>query len=139
MFIKKNTVKRGNKTYITHLLVESVSTPAGPRHKVICSLGKLDPGPKEEWLALADRIQAALGGQPGLFEDPRVDHVVDNTERFFGGRTACVRRTARSAEGSRSWTKPGPVTNRYGFSVITGARFDPLRGVRLDPGRMKSG
>ena len=85
-----------------------------------------------EGLLVPDAYQIDL-----LVDDAVV--VEANTERFFGGRTACVRRTARSAEGSRSWTKPGPVTNRYGFSVITGARFDPLRGVRLDPGRMKSG
>jgi hypothetical protein len=35
MFIKKNIAKRGDKTYVSHLLVESVNTPAGPRHKVI--------------------------------------------------------------------------------------------------------
>jgi transposase len=36
----------------------------------------MDPGPKEEWLDLADRIQAALGGQPSLFPDPRVEDAV---------------------------------------------------------------
>jgi len=76
MFIKKSISKQGGKTYVSHLLVESVLTPAGPRHKTICNLGKMDPGPKEEWLALAERIQMALGGQPSLFPDPRVDHAV---------------------------------------------------------------
>ena len=56
MFIKRTVAKYGEKTYVNHLLVESVNTPAGPRHKVICNLGHLDPGPKEEWLDLADRI-----------------------------------------------------------------------------------
>jgi hypothetical protein len=76
MFIKRTVAKYGEKTYVNHLLVESVNTPAGPRHKVICNLGHLDPGPKEEWLDLADRIQAALGGQPSLFPDPRVEDAV---------------------------------------------------------------
>lgn len=76
MFIKKTTRKSGDKVYTTHLLVESVNTPKGPRHRTICSLGKLDPGPKEDWLELAERIQAALGGQASLFPDPRVDEVV---------------------------------------------------------------
>ena len=67
MFIKRTVAKYGEKTYVNHLLVESVTTPAGPRHKVICNLGHMDPGPKDEWLDLADRIQAALGGQPSLF------------------------------------------------------------------------
>lgn len=51
-------------------------TPAGPRHRTICNLGKMDPGPKEDWLALAERIQMALGGQPSLFPDARVDQAV---------------------------------------------------------------
>ena len=76
MFIKRTVAKRGEKTYVNHLLVESVNTAAGPRHKVICNLGHMDPGPKEEWLDLADRIQAALGGQPSLFPDPRVEDAV---------------------------------------------------------------
>ena len=76
MFIKRTVAKYGEKTYVNHLLVESVNTPAGPRHKVICNLGHMDPGPKEEWLDLADRIQAALGGQPSLLPDPRVEDAV---------------------------------------------------------------
>jgi len=76
MFIKRTVAKHKDKTYVNHLLVESVNTPAGPRHKVICNLGHMDPGPKEDWLDLADRIQAALGGQPSLFPDPRVEDAV---------------------------------------------------------------
>lgn len=53
-----------------------MSTPAGQRHKVICILGHMDSGPKEEWLDLADRIQAALGVQPSLFPGPRVKDAV---------------------------------------------------------------
>ena len=76
MFIKKSISKHGDKTYVSHVLVESVVTPAGPRQKTICNLGKMDPGPKEDWLALAERIQAALGGQPSLFPDSRVDGAI---------------------------------------------------------------
>lgn len=76
MFIKKNVRTHGDKSYVTHLLVESVNTPAGPRHRTICNLGHMAPGPKEEWLELAERIQAALAGQPSLFPDPRVDEAV---------------------------------------------------------------
>jgi transposase len=76
MFIKRSISKQGGKTYVSHVLVESVLTPAGPRHKTICNLGKMDPGPKEDWLLLAERIQMALGGQASLFPDPRVDQAV---------------------------------------------------------------
>ena len=39
MYIRKNTRKYKNKTYQNYLLVESVSTPKGPRQRTICSLG----------------------------------------------------------------------------------------------------
>ncbi len=49
----------GGKTYTNHLLVESISTPAGPRHRTICSLGSLEPAPREHWLALVHKLAAA--------------------------------------------------------------------------------
>lgn len=76
MYIKKSISKQGDKTYVSHVLVESVLTPKGPRQRTICNLGKLDPGPKEDWILLAERIQAALGGQSALFPDPRVEEAV---------------------------------------------------------------
>lgn len=76
MFIKKSVSRQGGRTYISYALVESVTTPKGPRHRTVCNLGKLDPGPREEWLALAQRVQLALDGQPSLFPDPRVDRAV---------------------------------------------------------------
>jgi transposase len=89
MFIKRSVSKYGEKTYVSHLLVETVQTAAGPRHKTVCNLGKMDPGPKEEWLELAERIQAALGGQPSLFPDPRVDQAVAQVqERRAKGESA---------------------------------------------------
>ncbi len=77
MFIKRNTRRVGDKTYVNHLLVESIATPKGPRHRVVCSLGKLEPGPREEWLALAGRIEAALSGQSEIGDDPKLQSVVD--------------------------------------------------------------
>ncbi len=53
-------------------MVESVATPKGPRHRVICSLGNLDPGPKEQWAAMAKKMEAALSGQQALFDDLQV-------------------------------------------------------------------
>ena len=76
MFIKKTKKRVKGKTYINHLLVKSISTPKGPRHKVICSLGSLAPAPEEEWLALARKVEAALAGQQLLIEDPKVDAIV---------------------------------------------------------------
>jgi transposase len=76
VFIKRTAKRVNNKTYVNHLLVESVATPDGPRHRVVCSLGSLAPTPAEGWLALARKVEAALGGQSELLHDETVDAVV---------------------------------------------------------------
>jgi transposase len=76
MFIKHTTKRVNGKTYRNHVLVESVATPAGPRHRVVCSLGTLAPAPPEQWLALAQRIEAALAGQQELQRDPQLESIV---------------------------------------------------------------
>ena len=73
MFIKRTSRRVGPKTYVNHLLVESVATPAGPRHRTICSLGSLAPAPIGEWQGLAHKLSAALGGQTTLVPDATVD------------------------------------------------------------------
>jgi hypothetical protein len=65
MYIRKATRKYQDKLYTNHLLVESIHTPKGPRQKVICSLGELSPRPREGWLKLAHKREAALAGQTG--------------------------------------------------------------------------
>jgi transposase len=57
---------------VNHLLVETVSTPHGPRHRTICSLGALAPAPAEEWRGLAHKLSAALDGQTTLVPDAAV-------------------------------------------------------------------
>jgi transposase len=73
VFIKRTTRRVGPKTYVNHLLVESVATPAGPRHRTICSLGSLAPAPREDWQGLAHKLSAALGGQTTLVPEATVD------------------------------------------------------------------
>ena len=79
MYIRTSTRRYKDKTYSNHLLVESISTPRGPRQKVICSLGDLRPRPREAWLRLAHKVAAALAGEAELFEarDPEVESVVE--------------------------------------------------------------
>jgi hypothetical protein len=43
-----------------------MTTPKGPRQKILCSLGSLAPAPREHWLHLAHRMQASLAGQLAL-------------------------------------------------------------------------
>src|SRR5260370_40934208 len=66
MYIRKTTKAHKGKTYDNYLLVESVSTPKGPRQKILCSLGSLAPAPRQHWLDLAHRMQAGLAGQLSL-------------------------------------------------------------------------
>src|SRR5712692_5358230 len=66
MYIRKAARTYKGKTYTNHLLVETVSTPQGPRQKVICSLGDLSPRPRAQWLALAHKLETALAGQQRL-------------------------------------------------------------------------
>jgi len=68
MYVRKSTRKYKGKTYTNHLLVESIQTPKGPRQRIICSLGSLEPGPAEDWLGLAHKLQSALEGQESLPE-----------------------------------------------------------------------
>jgi len=60
LFIKRTIRTVRGRTYINHLLVESAVTPKGPRHRVICCLGSLAPAPREQWLALAHKIESSL-------------------------------------------------------------------------------
>jgi len=63
MYLRKTVKRYKGKTYVNHLLVESVATPRGPRQKVICSLGSLEPAPRAAWGRLAhDRAQP--GAEP---------------------------------------------------------------------------
>jgi transposase len=77
MFIKRTAKTVKGKTYYNYLLVESVATPKGPRHRIVCSLGSLEPGPKEQWAGLAKKLQAALSGQRAIFDDPEVARYAD--------------------------------------------------------------
>jgi transposase len=88
VFIKRTTRRVNGKTYVNHLLVESIATPKGPRHRVICSLGQLTPAPREEWLALARKLASALGGQTQLEPDPEVDEIVARVRRKRSTRRA---------------------------------------------------
>jgi transposase len=69
MYIRRTQRTHKGKTYVNHLLVESVQTPKGPRQRTICSLGSLEPGPVEQWRILAHKLEAALQGQYALDEN----------------------------------------------------------------------
>jgi transposase len=80
VFLKPTRKTVRGKTYTNHLLVESVNTPKGPRHRTLCSLGSLEPAPCEHWLALAHRLAAALAGQQSLLPDAHVNALRDRIQ-----------------------------------------------------------
>ena len=81
MFLKSTSKTVKGKTYSNHLLIESVHTPKGPRHRVVCSLGSLAPAPAEDWLALSHKLQKALSGQATLLPDAEVQPLIEKVRK----------------------------------------------------------
>jgi len=87
MYIRKTRRKYKGKTYTNHLLVESVHTQKGPRQRTVCSLGSLAPGPAEDWLALARKLESALHEQEfqpvsSYFQIPELGEKVRKAKNF---------------------------------------------------------
>lgn len=122
MYIRKTSRTYKGRTYTNYLLVESVLTPQGPRQKVICSLGDLSPRPKQDWLALAHKLESALSGQPALIHsaaDAELDRLVAKVkssapvplQRLPGATAAREERVAVRVDGVRceESREAGPV------------------------------
>lgn len=109
MYIRKTAKHHQGKTYVNHLLVESVQTPQGPRQRIICSLGSLSPGPREQWLTLARKLEASLHGQLSL--SPAGPEIETLVEKARTGRTR-PRQPARARQGpaQRVVVDPDQVT-----------------------------
>jgi transposase len=77
VFIRKTVKRYKGRVYSHHVLVETVTTPRGPRQKTICGLGDLSPGPRHKWMSLVGRVEATLQGQASLEGyDPLVEGIV---------------------------------------------------------------
>ena len=66
MFLRKTRKTYRGTAYTNYVLVESVRTAKGPRQKIVCSLGSLEPAPREHWRQLAHKVHAALGEELAL-------------------------------------------------------------------------
>jgi transposase len=87
MYIRKTQRVYKGKTYTNHLLVESVMTPQGPRQRTVCSLGNLEPAPRERWRALAHKLAAALQGQDALpGQEEELEPLVEKAREGRKGR-----------------------------------------------------
>ena len=92
MYIRKTTRKYKDKTYTNYLLVESRHTSKGPRQKVICSLGDLEPRPRDEWLKLARKVEAKERERNNFRISPRMRYdlvAARRSARLQSRRTAC--------------------------------------------------
>ncbi len=119
MYLRKNSRTYKDKTYSNYLLVESVLTPKGPRQKVICSLGDLSPRPREQWLELAHRLEAALAGQQELLADPQQDTELQGLVAKVKAKTA--------APAAKAQASPAPQPSAASESAAERITVDPAR------------
>src|SRR5208283_1615839 len=117
MYIRKSTRSYRGKTYTSHLLVESVQTPKGPRQRTVCSLGDLSPRPRKEWLKLACKVEDALVGQGDLL-DPDDGEVADIVRRVRARRAR-----GHGDRGVNDETLPAPPQGSSGGLI----KVDPTR------------
>jgi transposase len=112
MYIRQALRTYKGKTYSNYLLVESISTPKGPRQKVICSLGDLSPRPKEQWLELARKLENALTGQSDLFAG-------DQADPEFGALAAKARAGRRRGRSQQPALAAGTEGGEVKIAVYT--------------------
>lgn len=73
MFIREVTHidKKNNVQYRTYKIVEAVRRDRGPRQRTLLNLGADFKLPKEQWKALANRVEDIIYGQQSLLDYPK--------------------------------------------------------------------
>jgi transposase len=112
MYLRKNSRRYKGQTYSNYLLVESVLTAKGPRQKTVCSLGNLSPRPREQWLELAHRLEAALVGQRELVTDPQQDTEVEDLAAKVKAKTAAKAAKAQASFAPQPSVAAEPAAER---------------------------
>jgi len=71
MYIRRTSIKSraSGEPYYTYRLVQSVRTEHGVRQRTVLNLGRHFEVPREQWAALAQRIEQLLSGQCELVPD----------------------------------------------------------------------
>jgi transposase len=97
VFIKPITKRNrlSGKSYTYHRLLESYRSSRGPRHEVLLNLGRLEL-PKDNWKALANRIQELFRGQP------RLTAVSAEVERLAQHYATLLKERTKERGGSQS-------------------------------------
>ncbi len=128
MYLRKTTRRYKDTTYTNHLLVESIQTPKGPRQRIICSLGSLEPAPAEAWLGMAHKLEAALQGQgslPGAAPiDTLAEHARRGTRRARLGAPAATLEVEADRVAMEESREAGPV--HVGHQMWQQLRIDPI-------------
>ncbi len=128
MYLRKTTRRYKDTTYTNHLLVESIQTPKGPRQRIICSLGSLEPAPAETWLSVAHKLEAALQGQASLPEAAPLNtvaaHARRGTRRARLGAPAATIEVEADRVAMEESREAGPV--HVGHQLWQQLRIDPI-------------
>jgi transposase len=128
MYLRQTTRRYKDKAYTNHLLVESIQTPKGPRQRIICSLGSLEPAPAENWLGVAHKLEAALQGQaslPGAAPiDTLAEHARRGTRRARLGVPAATIEVEADRVAMEESREAGPV--HVGHQMWQQLRIDPI-------------
>jgi hypothetical protein len=106
LFIKCTKRTLRGKTYTNHLLVESIATERGPRHRLVCSLGSFGPAPKgsgSNWLII---FKSAWGKKErNAAKDIHID--LEQVEVEEARQAGAAMSATRSGSGW-NWTKSLP-------------------------------
>ena len=99
MFIREVVKKTKGKEYFQHQLIESVRTPAGPRHKLVLNLGIISL-PKDKWKTLANLIESIVNNQQRLFEeDANIERLARRYARKIRKKRLAIEAEGRDIEG----------------------------------------
>ena len=115
MFIReiKKQNRGSDRIYIYHRLMESVRTPKGPRQRIVLNLGTLDL-PRDDWKALADRIEAIAGGQK------QIDGVVPEQIELLARKYAAeLRHKRENSVPAGVEVQPKPVWERVDLQSVS--------------------
>ena len=119
MFIKRTTKTVNGVPYHNYLLVQSIKTENGPRHKTVCSLGNLEAGPPKKWREIAQKIESAIAGQLALKPDPVIDRIVQKARE--SGVLAEVQEQSSVNQGVQdNWAKIDTSTVRVDDAAEAG-------------------
>jgi len=99
MYIRRTTIKsrRGGEPYYTYRLVESVRTEDGVKQRTLLNLGRFFDVPREQWAALAQRIEQLISGQRDLVA-VALDAETEAAAQRYGAQV--IRARARFEEGA---------------------------------------